>query len=114
MKGTIIKESLAEEAILDLVAIEGAEIWKAENHTADQPSYWTAIFFSTEADGFINKLSYALKEGWYVDLSDGAEKVLVFKNRVIRYPLGDAAGKQRAAAYCRKIGVPESQIDWKE
>jgi len=114
MKGTIIKESLADENIIDFVTIEGAEIWKAENHTESQPLYWTAIFFSTDEDGFINGLSRAIKEGWYVDLSDGTEKVLVFQNKIIRYPLGDAAGKQLAADYCRTIGVPESQIDWND
>ena len=114
MDGTLIKESLADERILDLLEIRGAEIWKAENHTADQPKYWTATFFHAESEGFIVELSRSLKDSWYVDLSDRAHKVLVFRNKVIRYLPGDAAGKRRAEEYCRSIGVPESQIDWND
>ncbi len=114
MDGTIIKESLADDRVLDEIEIRGVEIWKAENHTADQPAYWTAIFFHADSQRFPDELANALKNGWYVDLSDCGDKVLVFRHKIIRYPAGDAAGRLRAAAYCREIGVPESQIDWKD
>jgi len=114
IKGTLIKESLSNELILDLVEIEKVEIWKAENHTVNQPKYWTAISFYTNSEEFTYELSNFLKDEWYVDLSNNAEKIIVFKNKIIQYKFGDSLGKQQAINYCRKIGIPESQIDWSE
>lgn len=115
IKGTLIKESLSNELILDLVKIEKVEIWKAENHTINQPKYWTAISFYTNSEEFASQLSVSIKgDGWYVDLSNNAEKIIVFKNKVIKYKLGDLQGKEQAINYCTKIGIPESQIDWSE
>jgi hypothetical protein len=113
-RGIIIKESLLDELILDLIVIEKVEIWKAENRVVNQPKYWTAITFNANSEEFTNELSKALKEEWYVDLGNNIEKIIVFKNKVIKYKLGDLNGKQQAIDYCRKIGVPESQIDWCE
>lgn len=114
LRGTIIKESLLDELILDLIVIEKVEIWKGENHAVNQPKYWTAISFNVNSEEFTNELSKALKEGWYVDLGNNVEKFIVFKNKVIKYKLGDLTGKQQAIDYCREIGIPESQIDWCE
>ncbi|MCE5344153.1 MAG: hypothetical protein LLF96_11310 [Eubacteriales bacterium] len=114
MTGTLIKESLANDLVLDLVKIEKVEVWKAENHAPDQPKYWTAIIFSTDADRFLPELSHCLKEKWYVDLNSPSEKIIVFAHKVIRYRLGDPSGRQQAIGYCREIGIPESQIDWSE
>ena len=114
VRGTLIKESLSDETVLDLITIKKAEIWKAENHTVNQPKYWTAIFFVSDSEKFIDELSESLKDEWYVDLNTNQEKIIVFKNKVIRYDFGDSMGKQQAIDYCRNIGIPESQIDWSE
>ena len=113
-RGTIIKESLSDELILDLIVIEKVEIRKTENHAVNQPKYWTAISFNVNSEEFTNELSKALKEEWYVDLGNNIEKIIVFKNKVIKYKLGDLTGKQQAIDHCKKIGVPESQMDWCE
>lgn len=114
IKGTLIKESLSDDKILDFVEIDKVELWKAENHTASQPKYWTAILFHANSEEFLDVLPNYLADGWYVDLSNHEEKIIVFKNKVVKYQIGEAAGKQEAIDYCRKIGVPESQIDWPE
>ena len=113
-RGIILKESLLDELILDLIVIEKVEVWKVENHATNQPKYWTAISFNVNSEEFANELSKAIKEGWYVDLGNDVEKIIVFKNKVIKYKLGDLSAKQEAIDHCRKIGVPKSQIDWCE
>lgn len=114
LQGTILKESLSDELVLDLVDMVHVEMWRVENRADFQPMYWTAISFESESPLFLDRLSKGLKEKWYVDLTDGEDKILVFKDRIIRYALGDASGREQAASYCREIGIPESQIDWPE
>lgn len=114
LKGTLIKESISNESILDMVVIENVEIWIAENRSANQPKYWTAIFFRVNDDAFINKLADVLYKGWYVDLGDNEHKIVVLKNKVIKYKVGDAKGKAGAIKYCKKARIPESQIDWND
>lgn len=113
-KGTIIKESISDENILANMNIENVEIWKAVNHDADQPLFWTAIQFSASDENFPDMLSKALLPRWYVDMNDEATKIIVFKNRVFSYEPGDVQGKQTIIEYCQEVGVPESQIDWPE
>ena len=112
--GTLIKESLIDDRVLDLLAIREVQIWKAANHTSHQPAYWTAITFSTDIEGFLAALADSLKPQWYVDLSSSREKIVVLPHRVIRYPIGDAEGRKSAVEACRLAGIPENQIDWKE
>lgn len=113
-KGTIIKESISDENIFSHIGIENVEIWKAVNHGADQPLFWTAIRFSALDENFPEMLSKALLFRWYVDMNDEGSKIIVFKDQVFRYIPGDAQAKQNAIDYCKKVGVPESQIDWPE
>jgi hypothetical protein len=37
---------------------------------------------------------------------------LVFAGQVFRYPRGNAAGRARAQAHARLLGILESQLDW--
>lgn len=115
LKGLLIKESLSDETVLDLIKIENVEIWKSENHSINQPKYWTAISFSTNEKDFISRLSKSIKnKEWYVDLSNDNEKIIVFKDNVIQYRIGDITGKQNAIEFCKKIGIKEAQIDWND
>lgn len=115
MRGLLIKESLSDETVLDLLEIEKVEIWKSENHSINQPKYWTAISFCSNEKEFISKLAMSIKnKEWYVDINSEEEKIIVFKDNVIRYNIGDKDEKQKAMDCCRKNGIPESQIDWGE
>ncbi len=109
-KGCIIKESINDELILDLVKIEKTEIWK----TDDIPKYWTAIFFESNVKDFPEKLSKVLTGNWYVDLKIDNTKIIVFKNKVLKYIIGNSAEKEIVLDYCKKMGIPEKQMDWSE
>ena len=53
--GLIIKESIADDTLLDYIRIIGVEIWKTDN----TPRYWTAVSFTSECGDFPEKLSKA-------------------------------------------------------
>ena len=85
----------------------------------DQPRRWTFIGFEMEdelAPAVADALASALDEdgGWYCNFSTAHEAWVVFRGRVFRYPIGDAAGRAEAQAYGRAVGVPEPQLDWGE
>lgn len=108
--GCIIKESINDELILDLVEIVRTELWK----TNVIPKYWTAVFFETDREEFPQKLSEVLTGNWYVDMKVKDIKIIVFKNKVMEYRIGDAEGKKQICDYCISIGIPKEQLDWPE
>ncbi len=50
--------------------------------------------------------------GWYTDFTRGDETFVIFAGRVFRYRRGDEAGRERARAHGRAVGVPVRQLDW--
>lgn len=113
-KGLLIKESLSDETILDLVEITNVELWATE-HT---PKYWTAISFVSHCMQFPERLSNALREDarmkWYVDFSTEQTKYIVLKNLVLQYEIGNRAEKEGVIKTCMERGVPVEQLDWSE
>lgn len=109
-RGVLIKESLSAEDTLDLIEIEKTELWR----TNDTPRYWTAVWFCSRDPRFPDKLSQSLTGNWYVDMKLGNQKLLVFAGKVMRYVVGDDAGRKQVEDYCRSIGIPEGQLDWSE
>ena len=84
---------------------------------AGQPPVWTFVDFAGAddlADDMAEALAAALlvEGGWYADIDVGDDKIVVFADRVFRYRRGDSAGRDEAAAYGRRVGVPEHQLDW--
>lgn len=114
--GTIIKEGLADELILDYVSVNKIELWKTECI----PSYWTAIQFTSSHPQFPKLLSKAIlnnedKGGnWYVDMKSGNIKYIVLKDLVLQYKIGDSKEKEAVCQKCRDLGIPNSQLDWSE
>ena len=49
---------------------------------------------------------------WYANFQSATEAYVVFAGQVFRYPRGDAAGRARAQAHGRLLGIPEPQLDW--
>ena len=109
-RGMLVKEGLRSEEVLDDLQIERAEVWRTPN----TPRYWTAVWFSSRAPRFPDRLSQALGDGWYADMRLGDTKVIALKGKVVRYRIGDAEGKARALDECRRSGVPEAQLDWQD
>ncbi len=112
--GLIIKESLADEIILDYVEIKSTEIWKTDN----MPRYWTAITFSSNIEDFPEKLSKALdfssESGmiWYVDFQNDEYKYIVLKDNVLKYRIGNNEEKNSICRKCIELGIKKEQLDW--
>lgn len=115
-EGILIKESIEDENILDAVKVQKVELWS----TVNQPKYWTAIYFQSEEKNFPELLSKALKSkdecgiNWFCDMKQGNIKWIIFRKAILKYTIGDESEKQKVCEACRKLGIPEEQIDWQE
>lgn len=119
--GLLLKESLKDESILDLIKVTKTEIWdNVKNAEENQPKTWTAISFEfegteEETDIKAEMMSRALKRAWYLNFS-GDEKIYVIfpDNKFYKYQKGDKEKRQEAINYGLMIGIPQSQLDWGE
>lgn len=118
IRGGLIAESLRVGASLD-GPLTIRRLFREDRTDAapGQPRVWTIVEFEAEdADDerLAGSLAAALlaEGGWYANYSTSTESVVVFADRVFRYPPGDAEGRALAAAYGRSRGVPEGQLDW--
>lgn len=120
--GALIAESLRLNVSLELPHLEVRKVTRLgplDNVLTTQPTVWTFIEFFT-ADEYALTLAETLAEvldpslGWYCDFRTDDETFVVFSAHVFRYPRGEPAGRERAAAHARALGVPEVQIDWPE
>ena len=119
--GSLLAESLADDAVLDGVPLTVTKVFRAAvgDTAAGQPRNWTFIEFSVAAslvDTFAESLSQALRVqgGWYCDFHSDSEVIVVFHDRVFRYSKGDRTGRAEVEGYARSVGVPEAQLDWPE
>jgi hypothetical protein len=116
-KGLLLRESLKDEGVLDLVQVSKVEVWDVENAVDWQPKRWTAISFEGEsdrADEVAEAMSQVMKPKWYANFSSETHVYVVFENRVFKYVKGDAKARAEAQSYAISVGIPESQVDWGE
>ena len=109
-EGAIIKETLADELLLDLLTIDKVEIWK----TSDTIKYWTMVFFHSDAEDLPEQLSRTIIEGWFADMKAADMKFIIFKDKVLKYQIGNQKEKERVLDYMRSVGIPEEQFGWGE
>lgn len=118
MRGLILKESLADAGVLNLVHITRKETWQVSNAASYQPKVWTALTFEAnddQADDIARQLSQALKEqAWFINASTERHVFIIFPGKVMKYKKGNRTAREKAARYALSIGVPESQLDWDE
>ncbi len=118
MQGLLLKESLADTNVLDLVRVTRTESWQVSNAAPYQPTVWTALSFETgdsQADAIAEALSRALKlQGWYINASTELYVYVIFPNKVFKYLKGDSIQREAAKRHGRSMGIPENQLDWGE
>lgn len=110
-QGSIIKETLTDELLLDYLQINKVEIWKTNEITI---KYWTMIFFTSDIEDFPYKLSKVIIEGWFADMKKDDIKYIVFKNAVYKYQIGNTLEKDIVLNELRKRGIPDEQFNWAE
>lgn len=115
-EGVLIKESIVDENILDLLEIKKVEMWK----TGGNPKYWTVLFFSSKHSDFPEEISKVMKSGdtpnenWFVDFKADNIKYVVFKDLILKYRIGNQEEKQLVCERCREQGIPDDQMNWSE
>jgi hypothetical protein len=118
IRGGILAESLNPGAGFDghgmrLIRCSRYEVSGAADY---QPRIWTLIEFEAPAssgEALASELADSLRSpGWYANWNSDTEATVVFPGRIFHYPRGDQAGRERAQAHGRSVGVPEPQLDW--
>lgn len=115
-RGVLIKQSLVELSVLDMLQIVDTKIANISAPAVGQPAKWTILTFeindaqaAATAQAFADELALG---PWYVDFNNGERSYVVFSGSVFTYARGDVATLRATQAHARKHGVPESQIDW--
>lgn len=115
-EGILIKESIADDSIIDYLNIHKIELW----NTGGKPKYWTALFFTSDRKDFPEQISKVMLSGfdtnwnWFVDFKAGNEKYIVFKDKILKYHIGNQAEKEYVCNECRKSGISNEQMNWPE
>lgn len=111
-EGIIIKESLADEAVLESINVVKVELWKTESI----PKYWTALYFNSSDYRLPELVSHSIKseENWFADFKNGNTKYVVFKDKILKYTIGNPIEKETVLQECRKFGIPDNQLNWQE
>jgi hypothetical protein len=122
LKGTLIAESLRPGTDLRVAGLRLPRLSREDvsaSVTPAQPPVWT--IFEIEADddaadtlALLLSRSLLAEGGWYADFVVGGDHVVVYADRIFRYAVGDQAGRAEAEEYGRRVGVPDSQLDWHE
>lgn len=114
-EGILIKESVADDAILDFLHVHKIELWNA----GGKPKYWTALFFTSAAADFPEQVSKVMLSdsgsgSWFVDFKAGQVKYIVFKDKILKYKIGNPWEKEYVCNECRKMGILDEQMNWPE
>lgn len=115
-EGILIKESVTDDAVIDLLHVHKIELW----NTGGRPKYWTALFFTCDRRDFPERISKVMMSdpenggNWFVDFKSGNEKYIVFKDKILKYQIGNRAEKDFVCSECRKMGILDEQMNWPE
>lgn len=115
-EGALIKESLEDEGILDYIHVHKIELW----NTGGNPKYWTVIFFTADVLNFPELASKVMiadsKRGgnWFADFKCGNIKYIVFKDKILKYEIGNIDEKRFVCEECRKMGISDKEMNWQE
>lgn len=115
-EGTLIKESVEDDSILDLLNVHKIELW----NTGGKPKYWTVLYFTSSYADFPEQVSKVMVAdeahggNWFVDFRAGNVKYVVFRDKVLTYQIGNEEEKADVCAECRKLGILDEQMNWSE
>ena len=115
-EGVLIKESIADDTIIDLLNVHRIELW----NTGGKPKYWTVLFFTSDKPDFPEQISKVMMsasdtgENWFVDFKANNEKYIVFKDKILKYQIGNQTEKEKVCDECRKMGISDEQMKWPE
>lgn len=115
-EGALIKESVTDDTIIDLLNVHKVELW----NTGGKPKYWTVLFFTSDKIDFPEQIARVMGTdldsgvNWFVDFKAGNLKYIVFKNKILTYQIGNQSEKDKVCAECRKMGITDKEMNWSE
>ncbi len=115
-EGVLVKESIVDDSIIDCLNIHKIELW----NTGGKPKYWTILFFTSDRRDFPEQISKVMlsnpdtNENWFVDFKADNKKYIVFKDRILKYQIGNRTEKEYVCNECRKLGISNEQMNWSE
>lgn len=115
-EGMLIKESLEDDSIIDYLNVHKIELW----NTGGSPKYWTVLFFTSDCNDFPEKISKVMMSNpnkggnWFVDFKARNMKYIVFRNKILSYQIGNQEEKEHVCNECRKMGISDDEMKWKE
>lgn len=115
-EGALIKESPEDEKLLDYVRVHKIELW----NTGGVPKYWTVIFFTSDVPNFPELASKVLIAdpcrggNWFVDFKCNNTKFVVFKNKILKYTIGNEEETAIVCDECRRQGISDNEMNWNE
>ncbi len=115
-EGALVKESVTDDSIIDLISVHKIELW----NTGGNPKYWTVLFFTSDKPDFPEQAAKVMmadpdKGGnWFVDFKSGNVKYIVFKDKILKYQIGNQEEKNYVCAECRKLGITDAEMNWAE
>lgn len=101
---------------MDYIRVHKVELW----NTGGVPKYWTVIFFTSNVPNSPELASKALisdsqKGGnWFVDFKCNNTKYIVFKNKILKYTIGNEKEKTIVCKECRTLGISDNEMNWCE
>lgn len=115
-EGALIKESVTDDSIIDFMHVYKIELW----NTGGKPKYWTVLFFTSDKTDFPEQIAKVMRseadsgENWFVDFKAGNEKYIVFRDKILKYQIGNQVEKDLVCAECRKMGIADEEMNWSE
>lgn len=115
-EGMLIKESVTDDSIIDYLNVHKIELW----NTGGSPKYWTVLFFTSDCIDFPEKISKVMMSdpdkggNWFVDFKAGNVKYIVFRNKILKYQIGNLQEKEAVCSECRKMGISDDEMNWSE
>ena len=115
-EGLLIKESITDDSVLDLMHIHKVELWR----TGGTPRYWTALHFTSDCADFPQRVAAVMVadpargRNWFVDFKAGNRKYVVFRDRILQYCIGNQQEKDAVCAACREKGITDAEMNWSE
>lgn len=115
-EGVLIKESVTDDTVIDLLNVHKIELWR----TGGRPKYWTALFFTSSHWDFPEQIARVMVShpdhggNWFVDFKAGNVKYVVFKDKILKYQIGNQAEKEKVWDECRKMGISDEAMNWSE
>ena len=115
-EGGLIKESVTDDTIIDLLNVHKVELW----NTGGKPKYWTVLFFTSDKKDFPEQVSKVMGNdpdnggNWFVDFKAGNVKYVVFKDKILKYHIGNQTEKAYVCDECKKMGISDGEMNWSE